>query len=117
MFWMSREAVGPFIRSPSRSEVNASLVRATPRQRPLLQVHLVRDRVGEEAGIVGAPAVLPGEDRLAARHLDQPDLDDDVGAVAADRPDQQAVGAELLPAIELHLVERGWRRDAAVGIS
>ena len=80
MFEMSRSPTGPFIRAPSRSDENASLVRATPRR---LRCVLWTSSAIEWAKIRRRrqrslrAAVLLAERDLARGHLDQPHLDDD----------------------------------------
>ena len=83
----------------------------------LLLVDLVGDRVREDARVGGRAAVFLRERRGLAGDVVQPHLDDDAGPRLAHRADDQALGAELAPAIERHGVDRRRHRDRGVGVA
>jgi hypothetical protein len=71
---------------------------------------------GGELDRLRRPAVLLCHRRLTGTHVDQPELHPHGAAVPAHRADDHAVGVELFPAIERHLIERGRRRDRFIGV-
>ena len=108
---MPRSATGPADPLAVTIRGERDLAARDAGQRALLLVQLVGDGVGVDAALVDldaarAAAVFLGHRRRAARHVDQPELHRHAGRGLPDAADDHAVGAELLPPIERHLLDR-----------
>ena len=109
-----RCSIVPFSRSPSRSDENASFVRATPLRSRCGLVQLVGDRVREHARVGRAARIFLRERGPLPVDLIEPHLHADLGAVLPHRANHHAIGAQLAPRFVGHGFERRRGRHVRV---
>ncbi len=98
--------------------MNVSFVRATPAEIGLRLMDVVRDGVGGGARVPERHVVVHASERdLARAYVEQAHLDLERVAGAPHRAFDDAVGAELAPAIVGDRVGRRNRLDRAVGVA
>ena len=114
---VARSRPCPCTRSPSRSEANVSLVRATPRSARCCWWISSAIVCAKNRGLLAGPLYSRANTDCRDAHVEQPHLDPQAVGGLLHRADDEAVGAELAPAIERHVVERARRRDRRVGVA